>query len=65
MELEQIKSAIAELPVDQRRKIALYIFELEKQHLEKTVGPQLKEDFEGVSKVVQEAMEKLKKFVGK
>jgi hypothetical protein len=65
MELEEIKSVIATLPVDQRRKVALYILELEKQHLEKTVGPQIKEDIDGVSRVIQEALEKLKKVVGK
>ena len=65
MELDEIKSAIAALPVDQRRKVAFYILELEKQHIEKTVGPQIKEDIEGVSRVLQEALEKLKKVVGK
>ena len=64
MELDEIKSAIAALPVDQRRKVAFYILELEKQHIEKTVGPQIKEDIEGVSRVLQEALEKLKKVVG-
>jgi hypothetical protein len=65
MDLEEIKSAIATLPVDQRRKVALYILELEKQLLQQTVGPQIKEDIEGVSKLVQEAFERLKKVVGK
>lgn len=65
MELEEIKSAIATLPADQRRKVALYILELEKQHLEKTVGPQIKEDIEGVSNLLQDAFEKLKKVIGK
>jgi len=51
--------------VQDRRKIALYILELEKDHVSKTVGPQLAKDVEDVSKVVQDALEKLKRFVNK
>ena len=65
MDVEQIKSAIAALPADQRRKVALYILELEKNHFEATVGPQIKEDIQSASKVLQEAIDKLRKFVGK
>ncbi|MEW6510664.1 MAG: hypothetical protein AB1428_06845 [Bacteroidota bacterium] len=65
MDIDEIKSAIASLPTDQRRKVAMYILELEKKHLEETVGPQIKEDIQGVSKVLQEALEKLKRFAGK
>ncbi len=65
MGLEEIKSTIKGLTVQERRKIALYILELEKEHVSKTIGPQLAEDLDDVSKVVQEAVEKLKKFVNK
>lgn len=65
MELEEIKTTIKDLSVQDRRKIALYILELEKEHVSKTVGPQIAKDVEDVSKVVQEAIEKLKKFVSK
>ena len=65
MGIEEIKSALKELSPQDRRKIALYILELEKDHVSKTVGPQLAKDLDDVSKVVQEAVDKLKKFVGK
>jgi hypothetical protein len=65
MVLEEVKTAIRALPVDERRKIALFILELEKEHVQKTVGPQIAEDLEDVSKVIREAIEKLKKFVNK
>jgi len=65
MELEEIKTAIKGLSVQERRKVALYILELEKEHVSKTVGPQIAKDLEDVSNVVQEAVEKLKKYVNK
>jgi hypothetical protein len=65
MELEEIKATIQSLSAQDRRRIALYILELEKEHVSKTVGPQIAKDVEDVSKVVQEAVEKLKKFVNK
>jgi hypothetical protein len=65
MGLEEIKSTIKGLTVKERRKVALYILELEKEYVSKTIGPQLAEDLNDVSKVVQEAFEKLKKFVNK
>jgi L-lactate utilization protein LutB len=65
MEMEEIKTAIKSLSVQERRKLALYILELEKEHVSKTVGPQIAKDVEDVSKVVQEALEKLKKYVNK
>ncbi len=65
MDIEEIKSLIKGLSVQERRKIALYILELEKDHVSKTVGPQIAKDVEDVSKVVQEAFDKLKKFVNK
>jgi len=63
MRLEEVKSAIKELTVEERRKVALYILELEKEHVQKTLGPQLAEDVNAVSKVVQDAIQKLKKLV--
>ena len=63
MSLEEVKSAIKNLPVNERRQVALYILELEKEHVQKTVGPQIAEDIDSVSKAVQDALQKLKKFV--
>jgi hypothetical protein len=65
MTLEEVKSAIKGLPVEERRKAALFILELEKEHIQKTIGPQISEDVDAVTKVVQDAMEKLKKFINK
>jgi hypothetical protein len=61
--IEEIKAGIRELSVDERRKVALYILELEKEHAKKTIGPQIAKDVDDVSKVVQDAFDKLKKFV--
>jgi hypothetical protein len=65
MGIEDIKTAIKALTVDERRNVALYILELEKEHLKQKVGPQISKDMDDVSKVVQDAMDKLKKFVNK
>ena len=65
MGIEEIKTAIKGLPANERRKVALYILELEKEYVQKTIGPQIAEDVEDVSRVFQEAIEKLKKFVNK
>lgn len=65
MGIEEIKTAIKGLTANERRKVALYILELEKEHLQKTIGPQIAEDVEDVSRVFQAAIEKLKKFVNK
>jgi hypothetical protein len=62
MTVEEIKTAIKNLTVDERRKVALFILELEKDHFQGAVGPQLKEDLEGLSKVLQETLEKVKKY---
>ncbi len=64
MGVEEIKAGIKELSPQDRRKVALYILELEKDHVTKTIGPQLEEDINDVTKVVQDAVEKLKKMVG-
>lgn len=63
MQIEEIKSAIKNLSVEERRKIAVYILELEKDHFKGTVGPQIAEDLEGVSKVIQETAEKIRKHL--
>jgi len=65
MELNEIKVAISTLPVQERRKIAVYILELEKEHVQKNMGPQIARDVDAVSKVVQDALQKLKEFVEK
>jgi S-methylmethionine-dependent homocysteine/selenocysteine methylase len=36
VEIDQIKAAIKSLTTDDRRKIALYILELEKEHVQKS-----------------------------
>jgi hypothetical protein len=60
MDLEALKTAIKDLTVEERRKLALYILELEKDHFQANVGSQIVEDIEGFSKAVQEAAEKVK-----
>ncbi len=65
MEYEELKAAVKELSVQDRRKLALYILDLEREHVTKTIGPQLEEDLNDVSKVVREALEKLKGMVNK
>ncbi len=63
MQVEEIKTAIKDLTVEDRRKVALYILELEKEHFKGTVGPQIAEDLESVSKVIQDAAEKIKQHL--
>jgi hypothetical protein len=65
MGLEEIKAAIKALSVEDRRKIAIYILELERDHVQKTIGPAIAEDLEAFSKVVHESFEKIKKIVNK
>ncbi|MBI5473438.1 MAG: hypothetical protein HY961_13930 [Ignavibacteriae bacterium] len=65
MGLEEIKTAVRELTPEDRRKVALFVLELEKEHVQKTVGPKIAEELESFSKVVQEGIEKLKGFVNK
>jgi hypothetical protein len=61
MDLESLKKAIEELKPEERRKLALHILELEKDHFQKNVGSQLSEDLEGFARAVQDAAEKVKK----
>jgi hypothetical protein len=63
VELDELKSVIKGLNVEERRKLAMYILELEKNHLQATLGPQIAEDIDGVSRVLQDAVEKIKKSV--
>jgi hypothetical protein len=63
VELDELKSAIKTLSPEERRKLAMYILELEKNHLQATIGPQIAEDIDGVSRVLQDAFEKIKKSV--
>ena len=60
MTLEALKDAVKDLAVEDRRKLALFILELEKDHFQKNVGTQIAEDIEGFSRAVQEAAEKVK-----
>lgn len=61
MDLELLKREIEALGAEERRKLALFILELEKDHFQKNVGSQLAEDIEGFSRAVQDAAEKVKK----
>jgi hypothetical protein len=61
MDLESLKTAIQSLSVEDRRKLALFILELEKNHFQKNVGSQLAEDMEAFSRTLQEAAEKVKR----
>jgi hypothetical protein len=63
MTVEEIKASIKDLSVADRRKVALYILELEKDRLKDTVGPQISEDIDSVSKLVQGAIDKLKNVI--
>jgi hypothetical protein len=63
MIIEDLKSAIKSLPTEDRRKLALFILELEKDHVKDAVGPQIREDLEGLSKKVQETFGRMKKHV--
>ncbi len=65
MGIEEIKSAIKGLSAEDRRKVAVYILELERDHVKDTIGPQIAEDLEAFSRIVQESVEKIKKAVNK
>lgn len=63
MTIEDLKTAIKTLPTEDRRKLALFILELEKDYFTDKVSPQIREDLEGLSKAVQETFERVKKHV--
>lgn len=65
MGIEEIKTAIKALSTEDRRKIAVYILELERDHIQTTLGPQIAEDLDSVSRVVQESVEKIKKAINR
>jgi DNA-binding MarR family transcriptional regulator len=60
MDLGEVKAAVRELSPEDRRKVLLYVLELEKDHIRDHVAPQLMEDLDGVTKAAQEAFEKIK-----
>jgi hypothetical protein len=63
--IEEIKAAIKALSVQDRRKIAVYILELERDHVQDTLGPQIAEDLAAFTKLIQESVEKIKKGVNR
>ena len=63
MTLDEITAAIKGLSVEDRRKVALYILGLEKEHIKGTIGPQIADDLESVSRVIQDAAEKIKQHL--
>jgi hypothetical protein len=63
MQIEEIKTEVKNLTTEDRRKLALFILELEKQHVQNSISPQIVEDLEGLSKAVQDTIEKIKKHV--
>jgi hypothetical protein len=61
MQLQEIKTEVKNLAPEDRRRLALYILELEKERIQEKIGPQIAEDIDGLSKVVQETFEKIRK----
>ena len=61
MQLSEIKTEVKSLPPEDRRRLALFILELEKDHIQEKIGPQIAEDIDGLSKVLQDVFERLKK----
>ncbi len=60
MTIDEVKTAIKALTPAERRKVALYILELEKDYVAGKVGPQVSEDLDAVGKLIQGAIEKMK-----
>ena len=65
MTLDEAKTAVKQLPPQERRQLALYILELEKDHFREKVGPQIAEDIDGVAKSLQDAIEKVRNSIKK
>ena len=61
MTLDEVKSAVRLMTPEDRRKVAVFILELERDHFQENVGPQIAEDLKGFTKVVQETVDKIKK----
>jgi hypothetical protein len=60
MTLDDVKTAVRGLSPEERRKVLLYVLELEKDHIRDHVAPQVMEDLEGITRAAQEAFEKIK-----
>ncbi len=63
MTLDELKVAVKSLGPEDRRKLALFILDLEKDHFKDSVAPQILEDLQGLTKAIEEAAEKVKKHV--
>jgi hypothetical protein len=63
MGVEEITAAIKNLSTEERRKVALFILGLEKEHIKGTIGPQIADDLESVSRAIQDAAEKIKQHL--
>jgi hypothetical protein len=63
MTLDEVKTAVKQLPKQERRQLALFILELEKDHFQENVGPQIAEDIDGLAKSVQEAVDKIRNSI--
>lgn len=63
MTLDELKAAVKSLGPEDRRKLALFILDLEKDHFKDSVAPQILEDLQGLTKAIEEAAEKVKKHV--
>ena len=61
MTLEELKTTIRTLPAQDRRRLALFILELEKDYVRDTVGPQISEDLDSVKRALQEAIDNIKR----
>lgn len=61
MTFEELKTTIRTLPAQDRRRLALYILELEKDYVRDTVGPQISEDLDSVKRALQEAIDNIKR----
>lgn len=65
MTLEEAKGVVRDLTPEERRKIALYVLELEKDSFKTRMGPHIAEELDGFSRLVQDGIEKLKNVVNK
>ena len=63
MGVEELKAAIKGLKAEDRRKVALYILELERDHLQNTIGPQIAQDLESVGRAIQDTVERIRKQI--
>lgn len=65
MGFEEAKAAVKGLSPEERRKIALYVLELEKEHIQKNVGPKISEELDNALGVIQDGIEKLRKYINR